>query len=366
MAFMRANLRKPAMTAGRTPSARVLWEISASGMREVSFSPSGRFVCTVAGNSQISCYDLSGTRKFATVVSGADSAVVSGDGNCVLAYSRLNRLDTHLTFLDEHGKSLWQMKTSGAVWSADAADAEGEACFAVGTGARYVYLINIQGASRRYRRWRAPGAVCSVSFSRDGEELCYGTWQRSSVSRSDLAGHKEWELDVGSADLHHVQSLLYSDRMFVRATPNRSGAEGEGWFTDADGTPAGRLPLSAGSKTCVLPSPDGLYVCAGYTESIRHSAKTTPEKHVALYDCDGDRLWDKGSLLFPYTAISILQGGYVLVAGKNGILAISPAGEAKQICKLPAGVMGAISSRDGLRAMLFCADGRLRFLQVSP
>lgn len=349
------------------PTARLLWDMPASGVRSVGFSPSGRYISTVSRNSEVACYDSSGARRFLTVVPGADKAVISPEGDCTLAYSHMNRANTRLTFLDAKGRVHWQMDVSGAIWSADAGNRGDEACFAVGTGARYVYLISIHGSSKRYRRWRAPGVVCSVSLYPDCKGVSYGTWQRSSVSRSDLTGHKDWQLDAGSASLHYVQSLGGSDRLFVRSTPNRWDADGEAWLAESDGSVGNRLPLCASEQTRAMPSPDGHYICTGYTKSIRHSAKSTPEKHVALYDYEGRKLWDRGSLLFPTTPVLMTQGGFALLAGnKNSILAVNPAGEVKQVCKLPAAVDSSVPSRDGLRALLLCADGRIRFLQVLP
>lgn len=366
-AILHANLSRPVMASGRMPAAHVVWSIPAADVRSVSFSPSGRYLCTVSKTSQVACYDSTSARRFVTQVPGASKALVTPDGNCVLAYSHMNRANSRLVFLDRNGRIIWQMSVSGAVWSADAGNCEGQACFAVGTGAHYVYLITIDGSAKHYRRWRAPGAVSSVSLDTNCENVSLGTWQQSSVSRSDLAGHRDWELDADSASLHYMQSLSGSDRVFVRSMPNRWDMDGEAWLVDSDGSIAGRLQLSASEKTSALPSPDGSYICTGYIKSIRHSAKSTPEKHAALYDSEGTKLWDKGSLLFPTTPIMVTQGGFVLLAGsKNAVFAVDPAGEMKQICKIPAAVDSAVPSRDGLRALLLCADGKIRFLQVSP
>ena len=364
-AFMRANLSRPA--SNRMPRARLLWEMPASSVKSISLSSSGRFVTAVRGDSQVACYDSSGTKRFAAFVLGATNAVTSPDGECTLAYSHMNRANTALTFLDKNGRVSWQMQVAGAIWSADAGNSLDEACFAIGTGARYVYLISIRGASKHYRRWRAPGAVCSVSLSPNCEMVTYGTWQKSSVTRSDLTGHKHWQLDVDNASLHHVQTLKGSGKLFVVSVANRWNGDGEAWLARPNGRVENGLPLYSSEKTLALPAPDGGYICTGYTKAIRHSEKSTPERHVALYNIRGKKLWDKGSLLMPTTPVLVMQSGIVLVAGsKNAILAVSPAGEVKQLCKLPSAVDKSIPSRDGLRALLFCADGRIRFLQVSP
>lgn len=365
-AFMKARLSRPVVSERPMPTARVLWEMPAAGIRSISFSSSGRHISTVSDNCQVTTYDSTGTKRYETVVPGADRSVISPDGKCTMAYSHMNRANTQLTFLDANGRVHWQMNVAGAIWSADASKVGNETSFAVGTGSRYVYLVSIHGNSKRYRRWRAPGSVCSVSLCRHGGNVAYGTWQHSSVASTNLTGHRNWQLKADSASLHYVQSLSGTDRLFVRATPNRWNANGEVWLAESNGAVRNELPLCASEGTCALPSPDGNYICTGYTKSIRHSAKSTPERHVALYDSRGRKLWDKGSLLLQVTPVLVTRGGFVLLAGsKKAVLAVSPAGEVKQLCNLPAPVLSSVSTPDGLRALMTCADGKLRFLQVS-
>lgn len=366
-AYLRANLSRPVLPEGRMPTARLLWTKPAPYVHSMGFSSSGRYITAVSKGGRIQCYDSSGALLFDTIVPGTDRAVVSSDGSCTLAYAHMNRANTRLTFLDAGGRVQWQTNVPGAIWSVDAVGTRGEARFALGTGSRHVYLVSLKGASKRYRRWRAPGAVCSVSLSSDCEKVAYGTWQQSSVCRSDVAGHKDWELDADGARLHYVQALDSSDRLFIRAIPNRRDADGQAWLAEPDGTLGKELLLAASQRTSAMASPDGNYICTGYTKSIAHSGKSTPEKHAALYDHNGRRLWDKGSLLFPVVPIQVMEGGYVLVAGaKNAVLAISPSGEVRQTCQLPAAVTKSTTSRDGLRSLLLCADGKLRLLQAIP
>lgn len=366
-AFLRANLGRPVAPEGRMPGARVVWDKPAPHIRSVSFSASGHYVCTVSRGGLIDCYDSSGALRFSASVPGVDSAVVAPDGRCTMAYSQMNRANTRVTFIDQNGQVQWQMRLPGAIWCAEAGSRGDEACFAVGTGARHVYLIGIDRSSKRYRRWKTPGAVCSISMSSDCEKVIYGTWQRSSVSCSDATGHKHWQLEADPASLHHVRALGKSERLFLCATPNRWNGDGQAWLADEEGRLGIELPLLFGEKTKAMPSPDGSYICTGYTRSILHSGKSTPEKHAALYDRDGRKLWDKGSLLMPIAPLLVMPGGFVLASGAgNAILAVSPSGEVRQVCKTPSPVVGSFQSRDGLCALLLCDDGKMRMLRAIP
>lgn len=366
VAIMRANVSRPVIVGGKMPTARVMWCTPASNVHHVSFSPSGRFICTVSSDNAVTCYSSAGIKRFSTVVPGADTAVVSSAGDCTLAYSALNRANRRLTFLDGAGRVVWQMSVAGAVWSADTTDWEDQANFVVGTGAGYIYSISIHGASKRYRRWRVPGAATSVAVDPTGSSVCSGTWQMAAVSKSDLTGHRDWQMSADPSCLHRVQTLADSDRLLLHSVPNRWGVDGEASLMESNGDVLSTFQLSASQRTRAMASPDGCFVLTGYVKAIRHSGKSVPEKHVALYDYAGRKLWDKGSLLFPTTPVLVTRGGFVLVAGsKNDILTISPAGVIKQACKLPAPVANAIASWDGSRALLFCGDGNIHFLRVS-
>ena len=173
---------------------------------------------------------------------------VAGMTNPLLE-ATLVRTGTRLAFLAPTGRVAWQMSVSGAVWSADARDGQRGASFAVGTGDRHVYMIEIGGATRHFKRWKMPGVVASVAFDSNCENVVAGTWQHSSVCRDNLSGRANLQLDADSASLQYAQTLVDSDRVFVRSVPNRAGADGEAALLESDGTTLSRYPLDASAST---------------------------------------------------------------------------------------------------------------------
>lgn len=347
------------------PVVRVGWSIPTNEIRNIAFSKSGGYVSIISRDGSVAHYDSYGERHFSTIIAGADRTVASPDGSYTLAYSFRNPANTTLTFLDASGAVYWQMDVSGAVWSADAGLCKDGSCFVIGTGSRHVYVITVGHNTKRFRRWRTDGAVCSVTLDSACKNITYGTWQTSSICRLNLEGHKDWEVEPDPANLQYVQSLGNSDRLFIRSIPNNSSLDGEAALMEPDGTSLTPLRLDASRVIHAIPSPDGEYVCVSHCKTIQHSGKSMIEKHATLYDCEGRQLWDKGSILLQATPILVTKGGFVLVSsGKNALLAVSPAGKIEQVCKLPAAVVGSTASWDGSRAMITCANGRAYCLSV--
>ena len=365
-AIMRANLSHQVVTGGRMPVVSVGWMIPSAGVRHIGFCRSGNYICTVSKNGEVACYNSTGAKRFSAIVPGANKAVVSPDGAFTLAYSHRNPANTRLTFLDATGHVDWQMDVAGAAWSADALCGENASSFVVGTGQKYVYLITIGADSKRFRRWRAPGAVSSIALDSTGEHVICGTWQASSVRGTDVGGRRDWEMEANAADLQYVESLGDSDRLLIRSLPNSPGTDGEAALLEPDGTCLSRFSLDCSQTARAIPSPDGVFVCIGYSKSIAHSGKSVLERHATLYDYEGRKLWDKGSMLLQVSPMLVVKGGFVLIGGgKNALFVISPAGEIKQVCKLPAAVLNSTSSRDGSQALVTCADGRIYHLSIT-
>lgn len=348
------------------PITRIAWDIPAKENRHIAFSQSTGYICTVSKDGEVACYGSNGAKRFSTVVAGANRAAISPDGNYILAYSYRNPVNKSLTFLDSTGKIYWQMDVSGAVWSADAGLCNDRALFAVGTGSRHIYLLTVGDGIKRFRRWRTAGVVCSITLDKTAENIIYGTWQASSICRTDLEGHRDWEVEADPASLQYIQSMSDSDRLFLRTQPNNSGLDGEAKLIELDGTSLNSLPLAASIVKHTIPSPDGIYVCVSYTKTIQHSGKSVMEKHAVLYDYAGRQLWDKGSMLLQVTPILVAEGGYVLISSSSkALLVVNPMGEIKQACKLPAAMLSSAASKDGSQAMITCADGRIYYLSIN-
>lgn len=365
-AILRANLSRPIITGGRMPTVQVRWSIPASGLRSARFSSLGDYLCTVSRDGEVACYEPSGSRCFATRVAGATDAVVAPDGSFTLAYAKRDRANTELVFLDSAGCVEWRMDVGEAVWSADATCCDKGACFAVGTGDRRIYLVTISDSTKRYRRFRTPGVVTSVSIASSGKDVFCGTWQDSTIRRYSLTGREQVRMDADSSRLQYVQSLAESDRILLNSTANRAGGDGEAVLMESDGYELSRYPLDTSESMRAIASPDGLFVCIGCNRAIMHNGKSMPERHAVLYDCAGRKMWDKGSVLLQMTPVLVARGGFVIVGdSKNALYVVSPAGEIKKACRLPAPMLGSVASRSGSRALVRCADGRFYCISVA-
>ena len=365
-ALIRSPAAPPVAAAEQMPRISIVRHFACENPRSMTFSADGRFLCVVMQDSTVNCYSSTGAKRYSTKVPGADSVVIASGGDYALAYARRNPSRRRLTFLDAKGNVHWKMDVAGAVWSADACRTEDGARFVIGTGERYVYVVNIGQKRKRYRRWRVPGAVVSLNIDREGEQITFGTWQRSCVGCASPAGNSIWQIEADPASLHYVRLLDSPERLLLRSIPNRSGADGEFRVLSARGERIWRGNIDCSQNTRVLASPDGRYVCLGYTKLIEHKGEFVREKHAALYDASGHRLWDKGSLFFEADPILTTSGGYVLVeSGENALFVLGPTGDVKPSLKLPASVKRCVSSRDGRRALLYCSDGRLYILLIS-
>lgn len=363
--ILRANLKPPIVTGGKPPVVDIDWDISALEVDRISFSGSGRHICTISEAGQITCHDRSGKELFSTVVAGADRAVVTPDGEYTLAYAHRNPSNTKLTFIDSAGRICWTMNIPSAVWSADADSSGGVSEFAVGAGESRIYMVSVNNKIKRYRRFRTPGVVCSIAMDHAADTILYGTWQPSTVRSTHLDGRTRWELGADPSMLQYVEPLADSARMLLSSVPNRFGADSEVTLREADGKSLSRYFVSVEEATRVIPSPNGLFVCVGYRKLIRHSGKTMPEKHAVLQDYAGRKFWDKGSMLLQATPILTLNTGFVLISdGEKTIFAVGPDGAFKQVCELVSPVSKFTRSPDGSQAMVECQNGRIYHLNV--
>ena len=347
------------------PAVKIAWQRPFSGLLSAAFSPTTECFCTVSSGHAVSCYTSAGDTIYSAAVPNATRAVAVPDGSFTLAFSHKNPVDTAVTILDRWGAVHWRKILTGAVWCADSARSEDGARFVVGTGAGWVYVFTVEKNVKRYKRWRADGAVVSIVMSPDGEHLTFGTWQKSTIGHADLSGKIKWQMDADSASLQYVEPLHSPDRLLVRSVPNRADADGAFFVMDLNGNLIWQGTVNALKKTRVLASPDGRYVCLGYQEQIEHKGKSLSEPHAVLYNASGDRLWDRGSLLFPAEPVVVTSAGYVLLASaRNTLFTVSPAGEIKQSAALPAGVKRMVVARDGTKALINCEDDSLCMLKI--
>lgn len=347
------------------PKVLLVRKIPASDARIIELSQSGKHFCILRRSETIEVHSSDGVLAYSAQVPGADRAVISADASYAMVFSERDPADRALTFVDSNGKVCWKMDAEGAVWCADACDADKGARFAVGTAERYVYIIDIGPRSRRYRRWRAPGAVVSL-YANEDDSLTYGTWQDSAVCRSTVRGRTLWREDADRASAQQMHPLHNSARALVCSVPGSYGADGEFRLLDDSGATILRGDLCASENARIIPAPNGRYICVASRRLIIHKGKSMPEKHAVLIDERGGKLWEKGSPFFQAEPVLVTAAGFVLLSdGKNALFAVSPSGEMQRCWKIPARIEQSVASRDGSRLLLKCRDGMLYVLRVS-
>ncbi|MCE5198982.1 WD40 repeat domain-containing protein [bacterium] len=360
------NVQASAQASTKPSKVALRWKTSVNGIRHMSFSPSSHHLCIITDTGETLYNTSTGSMLYTTTIPDVDQFILSPDANYAIAYSAMDSANTTCTLIDSNGRVCWKMDVGGAIWSADACKVDGGARFVVGTGSKRVYIIDISHDKKRYQRWRAPGAVVSVSLDPAGERVVVGTWQKSKVQCRSIDGDRIWELDADSANLVHVQHLHSADRIAVCSQPNKRSIDGAFALIDVDGNPIWQGAIDASGKCRVYFSPDGRYVCLGRSNLIRHKGKSTFEKHAVLLDVQGNQLWDKGSLFFQINPLLVTSAGEVLVCNeKNELFVVNGAGNPQPSIRIPSAIVESVCSRDGSLCALRCANGVVYMLRVS-
>lgn len=359
--------RVPAKTASTgAMQVSVAWKVRAANLVHLDLTPNGRFACVVTGTGRVSVYNSVGKLFYSATVPGANRALLSPDGKHAMAYAHLDPTHSELIFLDSQGKELWKTSAGGAVWCADACAMGQGTRFVVGTGKSCIYVYDLSDTGRRYKWWRADGAVVSVNLFPNGESVLYGTWQSSMICRADIAGKTLWRRDMDSTHLHYLHMLNVSDRLILRSVPNKRGADGVFHVTDGKGATLWQGEISATTRTKVISSPDGRYVCLGSVKTIEHKGKSVSEKHAVMYDENGRRLWEQGSMFFHVQPLHVSsEGEALLVDSKGALFVVQRDGALKAGEKLPGSVLRSMQSRDGSAVLLECSDGSICKLDIS-
>ncbi len=367
ISFVRRGIHRAAVPDEPPPQFTVAWQRIVGPLTRISYSSNGAAFCTLTAEGDLSVYSSDGRKRYTVRFPDATAAVVADDGRFAMAYSARDPSRPVLTFLDSDGRVHWELTVAGAVWSADAwADAEG-ATFVAGTGERYVYVIEVGRHRKRFRRWKAPGAVTSVAIDPDGRQVTFATWQPSAIGRATLRGRRVWQVDAEPAHIHQVEALRSEGCVLVRSAANRPGVDGGFALLDGDGKEFSRGTISAQEGTRVLAAPNGRYVCLAQERLIEHEGKSVREKHAVLLDAAGRTLVDKGSIFFEADPLLVTGQGAVLLAGaKNAVFTMTASGKLEVAAKAPAKIKRCLCSRDGTRALIECEGGRLLMLTSCP
>lgn len=351
---------------GQAPDVAASWSTPSAGLQSVAFDAGGQHLALVYRGGRIDCRSVSGAQQWSATIADATSAVLAPGASFLLAYSEFDPTRTSVTIVDVRGKALWKRNVAGAVWCADACLTADGVRFVVGTGERYVYVFDVGAHRRRYRRWRVPGVVVSVSIDPDGQRVCYGTWQRSTIGCATARGRNVWESKAESSSLQYLDRLQAPNTLLLRSMPNNPILDGEFALLSAKGRVRWSGKLDSSRSARVVVSPNGSFACVGYTKAISHKEEAEREQHAVLYDRSGKRIWDKGSLFFRAYPLLVTSSGYVLVQGtENELFWIGHSGEPDPSIKLGTRVRTTWMSRDGSRVLFLCSDGKLHMLAIT-
>ncbi len=348
------------------PLVSVVRTIEVPGFVSARFALASNTLLVRRIDGTLDAFSNSGEKLFSVQLPPDCEAVPSVDNQCLMTYYKRNPAEQTVRFLDLNGRRIWQMKVDGAVWCADSCAGDEGARFVLGTGEGLVYVVDIGSRTRRYRRWRMPGAVVSVAADPRGRYLIAASWHRSSVVKASLKGVKLWETQCEPAALHNVRLVPGSSRGFVEATAGKNGENGSYAMLGNAGRTVLAGELNVKEDTHVFAAPGGRFVCCGVTRLITHQGGSMWERHAILMDSSGKALWEKGSPFFQAIPAAVTSKGYVLVSdGKNSMFIVSPSGEMQASVKLPWSVKSCVASADSSRLLASCRNGKLVLMEVS-
>lgn len=347
-------------------SAAVLWQKPSGAYINWAFTPGGRYFTTVSPGGGVSLFHNSSLLKFRVHIDGVDRAISSPDGTMTMVYTYLNPKRTIVRFLDLNGKIISTLDVNGSVWCADSWESNGELRFAIGTGHRQIYCISFSESGRNYVRWRTPGVVVSVSFEPDGDNLLYGTWQKSFLLRSTRRGTVRWSTTVDPAALPEVASLGDGSKWRILIVPNRQGSDAQLRMMDDECNQLWEETVKAPDRSKVLISNAGEHCCIGYGKQIVHSGKAIVENHAVLLDRNGNMLWDKGTMFLHLNPLAVADDGTVLACGTGGkLLLVDKDGIVTESETLGGDVLNSMWSPSAGRVLVNCTDGNMYMLGLN-
>jgi hypothetical protein len=365
VSFVGPRARRGPLEKQAVPVISLERRIQSPGFKSAGFTSTNQFF-VLSGDDAIQVFSPSGIERWSAHIGGSSDVVLSADGKCAMTYSRRDPTSSTLTFIDSAGRVVWTADVDGAVWCADSCRSGDGARFIVGTGKGRVYVIDVGARTKRYRRWRMPGAVVSLAACEEGDGVVAASWQRSAVRLADLNGHKRWQAPVEPHGMHKVTSLGKSGRVLVEYVPLDSRADGSYEMLDRSGRRMCGGVVSVDEDTHVVTSPSGRYLAAGVCKQITHKGKSMREHHTVLMDGTGRVLWEKGSPFFQAVPLAVTDAGYVVISdGQRSVFTISPSGEMRPALKVVSPVRGCTASRDGSRLLLDCCDSTLVLLHVT-
>jgi hypothetical protein len=350
--------------AQRPPKFRIERQKLPGNTRTLRCSPNGGAFCIVTSDNRLWVYTGKGLLQYSLELPDITAAVVTDDARYAAAYSEKDPSRTQVTFLNSSGRVDWKLRVRGAIWCADVFGDACEATFAIGTGEGYIYLIQVKPDSKRFRRFRVPGAVTSVVLDPNSQRIVFATWQRSSIGQFTWKGRRQWTVDLQPALIYRAHPSNSSDRILAYGTPLRPVPDGE-LCALRDGAIQWRTAVNSEQCLDVVFACDGDYICLAQENVIKHEGRSVREKHALLLDGSGRKLVDKGSLFFGVRPLMVTRDGGVLLYGnEKALFSMNSVGKLEKVANLPSRIVRSSVSRDGNLLLLECAGGIL--LRLTP
>lgn len=343
------------------PNFGITGKVDLGDVKKIAYSSSGNHFWVLSNSGIISVYTRKGAKVYSTDAGPANAIALSPDGDYACVYSACNPAYKKVLFLDKNGNQLWKMDLDGAAWCADSANTDDGVSFLIGTGSKRIYSVFINKKSRRYKRWRVPGAVLSINIDRAGRNITYTTWQNSAIERSTIAGSNIWSVKTDLAKLYYLRQIVGSKKILAYTLPDDEANNGAFEFYNGSGKRILRGWLNAAEEESITVSSSGDYFCISSKKLIKHKGNSMKENHVVLFDKSGSMLWEKGSPFFKPSIVLMAANGYVVLSdGKKSLFTVNVAGELKPSIKLPSEIDSSVASPDGSQVII--RSGKIAYI----
>lgn len=337
------------------PIIQLVWKQQIPSPTALTSSPDGKITGIVCSEGDLRCIGADGKTVWKARIEDADRMVVASNASA-LAYSFLNPAETVVHLIAPDGEVKWHHGIDGAVWCAAASPESGQ--FAVGTGEKYCYMYKMTENRHRYERWKLPGVPCSARFTKDGENIVFGTWQDAGVCTYSINGVQQG-LSAGREDmLYSVDTSKNGEYALVVAKPNRSVPSATVTMKRADLSDLWSKEIAGYSITADI-DPEGRYVAVGYQRVISHKDEEMKENRIAFYNRGGQLLWEKGGVFGKWSLIEITSNGLTAVYDEAYLYILDQAGSVRLKYKLPGNVRKFMRDPARERVTLYCGDGQL-------
>jgi hypothetical protein len=342
----------------------------------VSLSPNGAFFATVAGGKhQITIYHQNGRLIWTKPAPTVSSAIVSNDGETVIAFAPLDPTRTAIRiYRGQHGDAEYDSTLDGAVWDVDISSDSKTAT--VVTGGHSLYLFHLDDALK-HDRWSLPGAGNSVAISRNDQYVVAGTWDTSGISVYDKTGKLQWPFPEKAADQASVANRLFEAQIahdapvmlgISYANFHHSSPKVYFWSLRHPVNPLWTRDLGPdASYPKALIAANGQYVALSYLTSVSHGDQTLEERHLMVLDRFGDQVFYLPGFMFSPNLVATSADGATIVIsdGHKSLYTVSINDRMSAPLVFASPIRQTVASQDGHYVLVYTIDGRMSLMRLA-